>query len=33
VPTVQVDLRAGEQFAPKFRAISPECTVPVLEFD
>lgn len=33
VPTVQVDLRAGEQFTPEFRAISPECTVPVLEFD
>jgi glutathione S-transferase len=33
VPTVQVDLRAGEQFASEFRAINPECTVPVLEFD
>ncbi len=33
VPTVQVDLRAGEQFTPAFRAINPECTVPVLEFD
>jgi glutathione S-transferase len=33
VPTVQVDLRAGEQFTPEFRAINPECTVPVLEFD
>jgi glutathione S-transferase len=33
VPTVQVDLRGGEQFTPKFRAINPECTVPVLEFD
>ena len=33
VPTVQVDPRAGEQFTPEFRAINPECTVPVLEFD
>jgi glutathione S-transferase len=33
VPTVQVDLRNGEQFTPAFRAINPECTVPVLEFD
>jgi len=33
VPTVQVDLRNGEQFTPEFRAINPECTVPVLEFD
>jgi|SRR6516162_5516077 len=33
VPTVQVDLRSGEQFTPEFRAINPECTVPVLEFD
>ena len=33
MPTVQVDLRAGEQFTPEFRAINPECTVPVLEFD
>jgi glutathione S-transferase len=31
--TVQVDLRGGEQFTPEFRAINPECTVPVLEFD
>ena len=31
VPTVQVDLRGGEQFTPEFRAINPECTVPVLE--
>jgi glutathione S-transferase len=31
VPTVQVDLRNGEQFSPAFRAINPECTVPVLE--
>jgi glutathione S-transferase len=33
VPTVQVDLRAGEQFTPEFRSINPECTLPVLEFD
>lgn len=33
VPTVQVDLRAGEQFGPAFRAINPDCTVPVLELD
>lgn len=33
VPTVQVDLRAGEQFTPAFRAINPDCTVPVLELD
>jgi glutathione S-transferase len=33
VPAVQVDLRNGEQFSPAFRAINPECTVPVLELD
>jgi glutathione S-transferase len=33
VPTVQVDLRHGEQFTPAFRAINPDCTVPVLELD
>jgi len=33
VPTVQVDLRGGEQFTPAFRAINPEATVPVLELD
>src|SRR5262245_6551461 len=33
VPTVQVDLRNGEQFSQTFRAINPECTVPVLELD
>ena len=33
VPTVQVDLRAGEQFSESFRAINPDCTVPVLELD
>ena len=33
VPTVQVDLRNGEQFTAAFRAINPDCTVPVLELD
>jgi glutathione S-transferase len=33
VPTVQVDLRNGEQFSPAFRAINPDATVPVLELD
>jgi glutathione S-transferase len=33
VPTEQVDLRKGEQFAESFRAINPGCTVPVLELD
>jgi glutathione S-transferase len=33
VPTVQVNLRDGEQFTPSFRAINPDCTVPVLELD
>ena len=33
VPTVQVDLRNGEQFTPAFRALNPDCTVPVLELD
>ncbi|CCE02261.1 glutathione S-transferase [Bradyrhizobium sp. STM 3809] len=33
IPTVQVDLRAGEQFTPSFRALNPQCTVPVLELD
>jgi glutathione S-transferase len=33
VPMVQVDLRNGEQFSPEFRAVNPECTVPVLELD
>ncbi len=30
---VQVDLRAGEQYSPAFRAVTPRCTVPVLELD
>ncbi len=33
VPSVQVDLRKGEQFTPSFRAINPDCTVPVLALD
>ncbi|WP_315743526.1 MULTISPECIES: glutathione S-transferase family protein [unclassified Bradyrhizobium] len=33
IPTVQVDLRGGEQFTPAFRALNPDCTVPVLELD
>ncbi len=33
VPTVQVDLRNGEQFSAAFRAINPDATVPVLELD
>ncbi len=33
VPTVEVDLRKGEQLTEAFRAINPRCTVPVLELD
>jgi len=33
VPTIQVDLRKGEQFGEVFRAVNPDCTVPVLELD
>jgi glutathione S-transferase len=33
VPNVQVDLYKGEQFSDGFRAINPDCTVPVLELD
>ena len=33
VPTVQVDLRDGEQFTPVVRALNPDCMVPVLELD
>ena len=33
VPTVEVDLRNGEQFTAGFRAINPDCTVPVLQLD
>lgn len=33
VPTVQVNLREGEQFSAAFRAINPDSTVPVLQLD
>jgi glutathione S-transferase len=33
IPTVQVDLRSGEQLSERFRKINPRCTVPVLELD
>ena len=33
IPTVQVDLRNGEQLSEAFRRINPRCTVPVLELD
>jgi glutathione S-transferase len=33
LPTIQVDLRKGEQFSEAFRAVNPDCTVPVLELD
>jgi len=33
IPTVQVDLRSGEQYSEAFRAINPRCTVPVLTLD
>jgi glutathione S-transferase len=33
LPTVQIDLRANEQFSLAFRAVNPDCTVPVLELD
>src|SRR3974377_1010326 len=33
VPTVQMDLRNGEQFTPAFRALNPDCTVPGLALD
>lgn len=31
--TVQVDLAHGEQLTPAFRAINPQCTVPVLRLE
>ena len=31
--TVQVDLASGEQFSDEFRAINPDCVLPVLELD
>jgi glutathione S-transferase len=33
LPTIEVDLRKGEQLGDAFRAINPDCTVPVLELD
>ncbi len=33
LPTVQVDMRNGEQLSDAFRRINPRCTVPVLELD
>ena len=33
IPTVQVDLRNGEQFTPAFRAVNPQCVVPYLVLD
>lgn len=33
IPTVQIDLGKGEQLGDEFKAINPDCTVPVLELD
>jgi len=33
LPTVQVDLRNGEQFSDAYRAINPDCTVPALALE
>lgn len=33
LPLVEVDLRNGEHLGEAFRAINPDCTVPVLELD
>jgi len=33
LPTVEVDLGAGEHLRDEFRAINPDCTVPALELD
>jgi glutathione S-transferase len=30
---VEIDLKTGQQFAPEFRALNPDCVVPVLELD
>jgi glutathione S-transferase len=30
---VEIDLKTGAQFAPEFRALNPDCVVPVLELD
>ena len=33
IETVQIDLGKGEQFSDEFRAVNPDCTVPVLKLD
>ncbi|NQV59271.1 MAG: glutathione S-transferase [Alphaproteobacteria bacterium] len=33
IETVEIDMREGEQLSPAFRAVNPNCTVPVLELD
>ena len=33
IPTVQVDLMGKEQLTDEFKALNPQCTVPVLELD
>lgn len=33
VPVKQIDLRSGEHLQDEFRAINPDCTVPVLQLD
>lgn len=33
IETVQVDLGSGEQFSNAFRALNPDCVVPVLQLD
>lgn len=33
LPTMQVDLRGGQQLSEAFQEINPDCTVPVLELD
>ncbi len=33
IPVKQIDLRSGEQLQDEFKAINPDCTVPVLQLD
>ena len=33
IETVQIDLGSGEQFSDAFRALNPDCVVPVLQLD
>ena len=33
IPTVQIDLGAGEQFSDAYRQLNPDCVVPTLELD